>query len=135
MRRGILNRWCAERGYNKLALGHHLDDALETFMLNLLFGRRLDPLKPLTQASDLPVATIKSCLLVEERKIKSWVTQSSLSPVPCSVCDSFPDTKRRDLKSLLQGLSEAQPELYAAAREAIYGERSPLDLSFMPRGT
>ena len=128
LRRGILNRWCAEHGYNKLALGHHLDDALETFMLNLLFGRRLDPLKPMTPASELPVSTIRPCILVEERKIKAWINQSGLSAVPCPVCDSFPDAKRRDLKVLLQGLSEAQPELYASVREAIYGERAPLDL-------
>lgn len=135
LRRGILNQWCAEHGFNKLALGHHLDDALETFMLNLLFGRRLDPLKPITPASELPVSTIRPCLLIEERKIKAWIEQSGLSPIPCPVCDSFPDAKRRDLKGLIQGLSEAQPEVYASVRDAIYGERSPLDLSFAPRGS
>ena len=134
LRRGILNQWCAEHGFNKLALGHHLDDALETFMLNLLFGRRIDPLKPLTPASDLPVSTIRPCLLVEERKIISWLDQSGLAAIPCPVCDSFPDAKRRDLKTLLQGLGDAQPELYASVREAIYGERSVLDFSFTERG-
>ena len=134
LRRGVLNQWCADHGFNKLALGHHLDDALETFMLNLLFGRRLEPLKPLTPASQLPVETIRPCLLIEERKIKSWVKNSDLSPVPCPVCDSFPDAKRRDLKQLLQGLSDAQPELYASVREAIYGEKSVLDFNFRPRG-
>ncbi len=135
MRRGILNQWCAENGFNKLALGHHLDDALETFMLNLLFGRRLEPLKPLTPASDLPVATIRPCLLVEERKIEAWVDQSGLAPVPCPVCDSFPDAKRRDLKQLLQGLSDTQPELYASVREAVYGEGTPLSFDFVARGS
>ena len=130
LRRGILNQWCAEQGYNKLALGHHLDDALETFMLNLLFGRRLEPLKPKTPASELPVTTIRPCILVEERKIKSWVEKSGLAPVPCPVCDSFPDAKRRDLKVLLQGLGQTQPELYASVREAIYGEKSVLDFQF-----
>lgn len=134
LRRGILNQWCADHGFNKLALGHHLDDALETFMLNLLFGRRLEPLKPLTPASDVPVATIRPCLLIEERKIKSWIEQSGLLAVPCPVCDSFPDAKRRDLKVLLQGLGDTQPELYASVREAIYGEKSILDFSFVPRG-
>ena len=134
LRRGILNQWCADQGYNKLALGHHLDDALETFMLNLLFGRKLDPLKPITPASSVEVSTIRPCLLVEERKIRAWVEQNGLAPVPCPVCDSFPDAKRRDLKQLLQGLSEAQPELYDSAREAIYGERTPLSFAFAMRG-
>lgn len=135
LRRGILNQWCADHDFNKLALGHHLDDALETFMLNLLFGRRIDPLKPLTPASDLPVSTIRPCLLVEERKIISWLNQSGLAAIPCPVCDSFPDAKRRDLKTLLQGLGNAQPELYASVREAIYGERSVLDFTFNERGS
>lgn len=134
LRRGILNQWCAEKGYNKLALGHHLDDALETFMLNLLFGRKLDPLKPLTPATSVEVSTIRPCLLIEERKIRAWVEQSGLAPVPCPVCDSFPDAKRRDLKTLLQGLSEAQPELYDSVREAIYGEGTPLSFDFATRG-
>ncbi|MAD61334.1 MAG: tRNA 2-thiocytidine(32) synthetase TtcA [Myxococcales bacterium] len=135
LRRGILNQWCADHGFNKLALGHHLDDALETFMLNLLFGRRIDPLKPLTPASDLPVSTIRPCLLIEERKIIAWLNQSGLAAIPCPVCDSFPDAKRRDLKTLLQGLGDAQPELYASVREAVYGERSVLDFSFGERGS
>ena len=71
LRRGILNRWCAEHGFNKLALGHHLDDALETFFLNLLFGRSLNPLKAATPASELPVVTIRPLLFVEERKIQT----------------------------------------------------------------
>ena len=123
LRRGILNRWCAENGYNKLAIGHHLDDAIETFFLNLLFGRRLDPLKPLTPASEHDVATIRPCLLVEERKIRAWVEQSGIQPIACPVCDSFPDAKRRDLKGVIQGLSQAQPEIYASVREALYGEK------------
>ncbi|MBM4293018.1 MAG: tRNA 2-thiocytidine(32) synthetase TtcA [Deltaproteobacteria bacterium] len=138
LRRGILNRWCAERGYSKLALGHHLDDALETFFLNLLFGRTLDPLKPATPASDEPVTTIRPLLFVEERRVEAWVAQSGLRPIDCPVCDSFPDAKRRDLKQLLRGLADAQPELYASARAAIYGEGSPFSLaaltSLAPRG-
>ncbi|MEE2644038.1 MAG: ATP-binding protein, partial [Myxococcota bacterium] len=95
LRRGILNRWCAEEGYNKLALGHHLDDAAETFFLNLLYGQRLAPLKAATPASEHPVTTIRPLLLVEERRIRAWATRSGLAPVDCPVCDSFPDAKRR----------------------------------------
>ena len=79
LRRGILNRWCDENDFNKLAIGHHLDDAIETFFLNLLFGRRLDPLKPLTPASEHNVATIRPCLLVEERKVRAWIEQCNHS--------------------------------------------------------
>ena len=133
LRRGILNRWCAEEGYNKLALGHHLDDAAETFFLNLLYGQRLAPLKAATPATEHPVTTIRPLLLIEERRIRAWATRSGLAPVDCPVCDSFPDAKRRDLKGLIQSLSELQPEIYRSLRGALYGDdgemrRDPRDI-------
>ena len=130
MRRGILNQWCAENGFNKLALGHHLDDALETFMLNLLFGRRLDPLKPATKASSVDVTTIRPLLFIEERKVQAWMDRYHLQSIPCPVCDSFDDAKRRDVKGVLQSFAQIQPEIYQSACEAVYGANSPLDLSF-----
>lgn len=128
MRRGILNRWCSENGYNKLALGHHLDDALETFFLNLLFGRNLKPLTPTTRTTDGDVTTIRPFILLEESKLQAWVDQSGLSPIDCPVCDTFPDAKRRDLKHIFQSLSGIQPELHASVRSALYSPDSPLDL-------
>lgn len=120
MRRGILNRWCAERGFNKLALGHHLDDALETFFLNLLYQRQLDPLKAATPASSHPVITIRPLILVEERKIVAWRDRHSLAPIPCPVCDSFPASRRRDLKQMIEQMRQIQPDLHASVRGALY---------------
>ncbi|RAL25322.1 hypothetical protein DL240_03675 [Lujinxingia litoralis] len=126
MRRGILNAHCAERGYTKLAMGHHLDDAVETYFLNLLFGSRLDPLKPATPAETHPVTTIRPLILVEERKIEAWVEEVGLAPVACPVCDTFPDSSRRDVKTFWQGFSElAHRDVYASVREALYGSSGP----------
>lgn len=123
MRRGILNQWCAENGFTKLALGHHLDDAVETFFLNLLFGRRLDPLKPATPAKGVPVTTIRPMILVEEGRVRGWVQQHGVHAVACPVCDTWPDSRRRDLKQLVDGLRAQQPEIDASVREALYGSR------------
>lgn len=121
MRRGILNGWCVEHGFDTLALGHHLDDAVETFFLNLLYGRRLDPLKPVTPDRDGAVRTIRPLILVEERRVEAWVERHGLRPVPCPVCDSYPDSKRRDLKQLVSQFRAMQPEVDASVREALYG--------------
>jgi len=121
MRRGALNRWCEARGFNRLALGHHLDDALETFFLNLLFGQRLAPLKPLTEASAQEVATIRPLILIEERKIVDWIASAGLEPIPCPVCDSFPDSKRRALKAMIDGVRAVEGDLHRSVREALYG--------------
>ncbi len=120
MRRGILNRFCMERGYNKLALGHHLDDAIETFFLNLLFGRRMDPLKPATPASDVDVTTIRPLILVEERKVLGWAVQEEIPVVACPVCDTVPESRRRDLKQLLAQFSAMQQDVHASMRAALY---------------
>ncbi|MEE2755480.1 MAG: ATP-binding protein [Myxococcota bacterium] len=125
MRRGILNDWCAENGYNKLALGHHLDDALETFFLNLLFGRRLDPLKAMTPASASPTLTIRPLLFVDERKIRSWLSTSGIGAVACPVCDTFPRAKRRDIKTVIQQFAALNPDIYQSVEQAVYGSTSP----------
>ena len=121
MRRGILNDGCAERGYNKLALGHHLDDAIETFFLNLLFGRRLEPMKAATPTDNGKVTTIRPLILVEERKVVSWVEEHAVPTVACPVCDTFPASKRREMKELLEGFAQMQPEMHASVKHALYG--------------
>ncbi len=119
MRRGILNDWCAEQGFNKLAMGHHLDDAVETFFLNLLYGRRLDPLKALTPSTDGP-ATIRPLILVEERKISAWSQEHQVATVDCPVCDNYPQSRRRDLKQFIDGLGTFDADVYDSVRTALY---------------
>ena len=120
MRRGILNAWCAERGWNKLALGHHLDDAIETFLLNLFYGRRLDPLKPATPASQVEVTTIRPLILIEERKVAAWAVTHEVPLVACPVCDTVPESRRRDLKEMLRHFGSIHPDLHGSIRSALY---------------
>ena len=119
MRRGILNAHCVKQGYTKLAIGHHLDDALETFLLNLFYGRRLEPLKALTPSAQ-GVCTIRPLILVEERKIASWVATWDVDAVACPVCDTYPKSKRRDLKQLIESFGALHPDLHASVRQALY---------------
>ena len=86
-----------------------------------MYGRRLDPLKPATPASDLPVTTIRPLILVEERKVVAWAAEHAVPTVPCPVCDSFPESRRRDVKGVLAELSRLQPEVLASVRQALYG--------------
>lgn len=120
LRRGILNRYCAEQGYSKLALGHHLDDALETFLLNLFYGRRLEPLKPATPASKVEVVTIRPLILVEERKIAAWAVQHEVPVIACPVCDTVPESRRRDLKEIMRRFASLNADLHASVRAALY---------------
>ncbi len=123
MRRGILNSYCAERGYNKLALGHHLDDAAETFFLNLLFQRALSPLKAATP-SKVGVTTIRPLIMVPEAKIIAWSEQYSVPVVPCPVCDTYPESKRRDTKEFIHSFRRMNPDIDDSLREALYGPKA-----------
>ena len=122
MRRGILNEYCRRRGYTKLAMGHHLDDALETFFLNLFYGRRLEPLKPLTPTQRRDVDTIRPLILVEERKISAWVEDYGITTVDCPVCDAYPESRRRDLKRIIGEFAHLQDDIHASVRSALYDD-------------
>ncbi len=126
MRRGVLNRWCADQGFNKLALGHHLDDAVETFFLNLLYQRRLDPLKAATPTDDGAVTTIRPLILVEEQAVVDWAARHGVQPIACPVCDPFPRSRRRDLKQMIDGFRSLQPQLADSVRDALYGRGDAL---------
>jgi tRNA(Ile)-lysidine synthase TilS/MesJ len=108
------------RGINRLALGHHLDDAIETFFLNLFFQRRLDALKPATP-TDHGVTVIRPLLLVEENQVIAWRDTHGVEPVPCPVCDTFPASKRRAMGVLLETMRAEHPELSKSVRRALYG--------------
>lgn len=120
LRRGILNAWCTENGFDRLAMGHHLDDAMETFFLNLLYGRRLDPLKPATPDSAGRVTTIRPLILVEERKIADWAQTHRVPTVACPVCDDYPASRRRDLKQLFAQFSGLDTDIHESVRTALY---------------
>lgn len=127
LRRGILNTFCQERGFNKLALGHHLDDAVETFLLNLFYGRRLDPLKPATP-SHQQITTIRPLILVEERKIAAWVDANAIPIVACPVCDTVPESRRRDLKQVMSQFEALHVDVRASVRTALYEQHAGLAL-------
>lgn len=133
MRRGVLNRWCEDNDCNRLALGHHLQDAIETLMMNLLFGRRLEPMTPIRHGDRTPVAAIRPLLLVDEAKVIGWVAQHGVAVVPCPVCDSQADAHRADIGRWLDGMRERQPLLDDAFRAAVYRSDVPERLGFFSR--
>lgn len=119
MRRGILVDWCRERGFNRLALGHHLDDGVETFFLNLFFQRKLEPLRPLTPTST-SLTVIRPMILVEEAHVIAWQDQHDVDAVPCPVCDPLP-TKRKEVGELIASMRASHPAIIESVRHALYG--------------
>ena len=124
MRRGALNTAMKELGCNKLALGHHFDDAVETFLMSLLFEGRVSCFKPVTYMSRMDVWQIRPMIYAGEKKIASVAAALSL-PVVENPCPEDKGSKRYEIKQLLAELSGQYPDL----RSKVFGamQRYPLE--------
>lgn len=105
MRRGILHDTAKSMGCNKIALGHHLDDAAETFMMNLLLESRVGCFAPVTYLSRRDITMIRPLIYVREREATATAERLNL-PVVESKCPANEQTKREEAKTLLSDLSE-----------------------------
>lgn len=110
MRRGILHNAAKEANCNKVALGHHLDDAVETFFLNLLYGARIACFSPVSYLSRKDLHLIRPLIYLQERRISSAVKALNL-PVVKSPCPKDKDSSRQEIKKLLLTLEKNYPAL------------------------
>ncbi len=124
MRRGALNDAMKERGLNKLALGHHMDDAVETFLMSLLFEGRIGCFKPVTYMSRADVYQIRPMIYVPETRAIGLCETLKL-PVVKNTCPADSNSKRHEVKTLIRTLEATYPDLKAR----IFGGmlRLPLD--------
>lgn len=104
MRRGILHEAAKEAGCNKIALGHHLDDAAETFLMNLLIESRIGCFAPVTYLSRRDLTMIRPLIYVREREVTAAAERLNL-PVVKSGCPANENTKREEIKLLINELS------------------------------
>ncbi len=124
MRRGSLHDLAKEYGVNKLALGHHFDDAAETVMLNLFFEARIGCFSPVTYLSRKDLTMIRPLLLTEERDIKTFVKKASL-PVMKSPCPMDKTSERAKMKDMLHAFDREHRGLYTRIVGAV--ERGGVD--------
>lgn len=130
MRRGALNQALLDRGLNKLALGHHYDDAVETFVMSLIYEGRISCFQPVTDLDRTGIIQIRPMLYIHERTIDSFVTRENL-PVLTNRCPVDKHTKREEIKELVYELSAKYPDL----KERIFGAMQRLPLpEWEPRG-
>jgi len=103
MRRGALNNTLRERGMNKLALGHHFDDAVETFMMSLLFEGRLSCFQPVTYLDRSGVTQIRPLIYAGEQRIANLAAALEL-PIVENPCPQDKTSKRYEIKQLLKSM-------------------------------
>lgn len=103
MRRGVLYDTAKKAGCNKVALGHHFDDAVETFMLNLFFEGRIGCFSPVSYLSRTDLYMIRPMIYLPEKEIKYFASIRGL-PVVKSPCPADGNTEREEMKKLLASL-------------------------------
>lgn len=108
LRRGALNRVARLNGCNKVALGHHLDDAVITLFMSMLYESRYGLFKPKTYLDRMDITVIRPMIYVEEKDIKLICEQLNFSPIK-NLCPADGKTKRQEIKELVQLIEQNFP--------------------------
>ena len=135
LRRGILYRVAGELGCNKIALGHHREDALETLLLNLFFGGKLASMPPRLETDDGRFVVIRPLAYAAEADLAALAAARGFPIIPCRLCGSQDEAQRKQMKTLLADLERKHPTLRQTMLAAIgnvvpshlYGRASDAD--------
>jgi tRNA 2-thiocytidine biosynthesis protein TtcA len=102
LRRGALYRFAAENGMNKIALGHHRDDIIETLFLNMFFGGKLKAMPPKLLSEDRRHIVIRPLAYVAESEIARYAAAREFPVIPCTLCGSQDNMQRVMVKNMLR---------------------------------
>ncbi len=109
LRRGVLYGFAEEHGFTKIALGHHRDDILETFFLNLFFGGRLKAMPPKLLSDDKKHIVIRPLAYCKEEDIAAYARLMDFPIIPCNLCGSQDNLQRQAMKAMLQTWEKRHP--------------------------
>lgn len=109
LRRGILYRVARELGCNKIALGHHRDDILQTFFLNLFFGGKLKGMPAKLTSDNGEFIVIRPLAYVDERDLVAWAEHRAFPIIPCNLCGSQDNLQRKQVGEMLRDWQRRHP--------------------------
>ena len=112
LRRGILNSTAKELGCNKIALGHHREDLVETFFLNFLYTGNISTFAPVTYMDKMELYLIRPFIYTLEKDIKTFIKKNNIPVLP-KCCSMDGHSKREDMKELINSLSKSIPNVKA----------------------
>ena len=110
LRRGVIYRVAGEIGATKIALGHHREDILETFFLNLFFGGRLKSMPPKLVSDDGKNVVIRPLAYCQEKDIARYARAREFPIIPCTLCGSQENLQRKQIRKILDEWDAADPK-------------------------
>lgn len=109
LRRGVIYTTAKELGANKIALGHHRDDMVETLFLNMFFGAKLKAMPPKLSADKGQLVVIRPLAYCTEKDIAAYARAMEFPIIPCDLCGSQENLQRQKVKDMLQAWEREQP--------------------------
>ena len=128
LRRGALYTYAEEHGFTKIALGHHRDDLVNTFFLNLFFHAKLSGMPPKLLSDDGRHVVIRPLAYVREADIEAYADAKQFPIIPCNLCGSQENLQRKQVKRMLEAWEKESPGRVETMARAL-GDIRPSQLS------
>jgi tRNA 2-thiocytidine biosynthesis protein TtcA len=126
-RRAELIRYAMAEGFNKIALGHHLDDMVETLMMNMLYKGQISGMLPSLRYDKYPVSVIRPLALCEERQVIAFAGEKGFRSAACT-CPYGQDSKRREVRARIAELTGGSSQL----KRNLYDSMSNVNREYLP---